>query len=212
MRCLAMSDTHGRHSKIFFYENKIDTIIHSGDFTSWGSHKKEPFIEFINWYADLPIKNKILIAGNHDYFIERNNHSARLMMKELGIIYLEDSSIVIDGIKFYGSPWTPVYLNLAFMKEDFDLQEIYEKIDLDTNVLISHGPPKGILDKSKNLMRVGSSSLRRKLKDLKKLKFVVFGHVHESRGRQTIMDVSYINASLRGLENHFVFEVFPEVN
>lgn len=201
MKVVFISDTHGKHKELDFsdkiYDN-IDTIVHSGDF----SHNLNQFYEFMNWYSETPFKNKILIPGNHETVLEHNQSMFFLTCKELGIHGLIDNEVVIDGIKFYGTPWTPMFYNWAWMEEDYLLDKHWDKIPKDTNVLITHGPRYGILDKvwgyrNNNYCQfsVGSETLGDAVDTLKELKIHTCGHIHESAGIIVKKGVIYINAS-----------------
>lgn len=199
MKICVISDTHSYHKYIELNCDKIDTIIHCGDFSSSRLHYKEDAIDFLNWYSNLNIKNKILIAGNHDLFLfklyKQNKIDKFFKKKYPNIIYLQDSSIIIDGIKFYGSPWTLRYYDWYFMlnKED-DLASQFQNIDDDTNVLITHSPAEGILDYARGNI-LGSSALLYKIENLKDLKFHLHGHIHESYGYRDLKNYTAINAA-----------------
>lgn len=148
MKILTISDTHTLHSMIPLDNLKdIDMIIHSGD----SSNIYNPYVNehevrnFITWFHSLPVKHKIFVAGNHDTSIEK-----RLITKDnfeaCSINYLEHESITIDGINIFGSPYTPIYGNWSFMKHRSKLDEYWKEIPENTDILITHGPPKGIMD------------------------------------------------------------------
>jgi Icc-related predicted phosphoesterase len=177
--------------------DKIDVVVHSGDCSNWmDPYKNESEVrDFINWYKDIPVPYKIYVAGNHDTSIER-----RMVTKEdfvnNGIIYLENEEVVIDGIKFWGSPITPTFGNWAFMKKREKIGILWDTIPEDTNVLIVHGPPKGIRDLSFDrygeLEMCGCSALMKRCIKLKhSLKLVAFGHIHNMDGVDTNQGVSY---------------------
>lgn len=200
MKFVSISDTHNQHRKLNFEDkiyNDVDTIIHAGDFSSG----IKSFNDFCLWFSELPFKNKILIAGNHDKIPYEEEENAKQILHSLGIIYLQDSYIVIDGIKIYGTPWTPTFMSWYFMQDEWDLSSYWDKIPEDTNILITHGPANEILDflpqENKN---VGSNTLRFKIEQLKELKYHVFGHIHESYGMKEMGNYAAINAStMRGI-------------
>lgn len=176
------------HPSVF---KEIDVVVHSGDC----SNHINPYLneaevrDFIQWYSSVPVKHKIYVAGNHDMSIER-----RLVTKEhfteVGIIYLENSEVVIDGVKFYGSPHTPTFGSWAFMKARDKMHPVWQAVPDDTDVLITHGPPKGIrdlsYDRQGNLEMCGCLSLAKRCFELKEtLKLVCFGHIHNMKGIDT---------------------------
>ena len=120
-----------------------------------------------------------------------------------GIIYLQDSEVIIEGFKFYGSPYTPAFNDWYFMKKRDKLHEIWQKIPEDTNVLITHGPPKGMLDLSEDrdgkLEICGDKALFKRVMIIKP-KYHLFGHVHSTReicntGLREVDGIVFSNAS-----------------
>ena len=196
-----ISDTHTKHLEIDsqlkqIYNDHPDSIlVHSGDISYRG--RKWEVEEFAQWYSSLPFKNKIMIAGNHDFLFEESPAVAdEILEKEgPGIIYLNDSGVELEGLKFWGSPVTPWFHNWAFNRIDDKIKEHWDLIPNDTNVLITHGPPYLTLDATKSGLRVGCPRLSNKIKDLTDLKVHVFGHIHEASGIAEKEGVTYVNAS-----------------
>ncbi len=195
MKAVVISDTHSREKKIEFFKDipaDVDMVIHAGDF----SHSQKTHDEFLKWYSELDIKYKILVAGNHDEVVaEIGYNEMRQVCHTLGIIYLQDTGIEIEGVKFWGSPMSSEFGNWAFMKNDMDLYtQHWEKIPLDTNVLITHGPAYGKCDEvfqdNGNDNSVGSKSLNLMTGKLKDLKYHFVGHIHDSCG-ETHQDEHY---------------------
>lgn len=193
MQVVTLADTHGYH----YYIGKTspalpagDVIVHAGDLTGRG--RLYELIEFANWYGGLDYKNKICIAGNHDEVAENmGNNNVKDLFWERGITYLCDSEYVIDGIKFYGTPYTPEFCGWNFMEDEYHLKKRYDNIPEDTDVLITHGPPYGVLDSQVYVLsnnysvakdRTGSTALAERIKELN-LKAHILGHIHEGRGR-----------------------------
>lgn len=96
MTILHISDTHGLHNQLTNL-TAADVIVHSGDFTLGGSEKEA--IEFMQWFCDLPYKHKVFVAGNHDMCMYGADKVEGLPEN---VHYLCNSSVIIDGIKFYG--------------------------------------------------------------------------------------------------------------
>jgi Icc-related predicted phosphoesterase len=171
---------------------KGDILIHCGDVTLNGTELET--IDFLKWFIKQDYRHKIMIAGNHDYFLETNPEFVKTRFKD--IHYLQDSSTVIDGIKYWGSPYTPEYKNMAFnLKRGEQLKKHWEKIPADVDVLITHGPPQGILDQTVNGDNVGCEHLAKRVERIKP-KFHLFGHVHEASGMEKHGATLYVNASL----------------
>jgi Icc-related predicted phosphoesterase len=180
---LHISDTHSYHDLLEIPEN-IDIIIHSGDFSNYKDfYKNEPESkDFLKWFGNLNIKYKVLIAGNHDAFPAISPQEFKDLCSYYNIIYLENESINIEGINIYGIPLTPSFGNWYFMKARHKLNEYWNNIPNNTDILVVHGPPKGILDLSWNrnntLEYCGCRSLRNHILNRLKLKYCLFGHIH----------------------------------
>lgn len=184
MKILHIGDTHNYHHLLTIPDN-IDMIIHSGDFSNhYDVYKNEPEArDFLNWYASLEIKHKILVAGNHDALPYHRNREFRETCKELNIIYLENESVEIDGIKIWGSPHTPQFGNWYFMKNRSKLDKVWQTIPDNTDIVVVHGPPKGLLDlsydRNHNLEMCGCSALKKRILKLEP-KLCLFGHIHNN--------------------------------
>jgi len=202
MKVIAISDPHGKHNKLYQWLEPADMIICAGDISGRGEENE--IKSFLKWYEFLPYKHKILIAGNHDFFFERYPDRIKRLIPE-GITYLENSSVVIEGFKFYGSPITPRFYNWAFNKSrGEEIKKYWDAIDADTDVLITHGPPFGFHDLVPNGRfqrpyndsdNVGCVDLMHRISELEKLKVHIFGHIHEGYGETVLGGVRYINAA-----------------
>lgn len=183
MKIFAISDTHGRHEQVVIPEG-TDMLIHAGDFsnTKLPAMNHNEVINFLMWLQQQPVKYKVIIAGNHDTSIEAR-FITKKDFKDRGIIYLEHESIEIEGIKIFGSPYTPEYNNWAFNRSRNKLGRIWDSIPDDTDILITHAPPKGILDsasRDKHLNEnVGCSALLKKVLKIQP-KYMIFGHIHDN--------------------------------
>lgn len=180
-----ISDTHSYHGLLEAPSN-IDIVIHSGDCSNYRDPYRNEFEvwDFIHWFSSLPIENKIYVAGNHDTSIERGLIKRQDFQKE-GIIYLENSSVEIGGLKIYGSPITPLFGDWAFMRNRAKIHKVWDSIEDDTDILVTHGPPKSILDsafRQNNIVELaGCSNLFKRIHNLPNLKAHLFGHIHNSK-------------------------------
>ena len=192
MKLVVISDTHNMHDHKNIPDG--DVLIHAGDITGRG--QLSMLEDFMVWMDFLPHKHKIVIAGNHDFCFQNNNDIKARWLVNKYATYLEDSSVVIDGIKFYGAPWQPEFNNWAFnLPRGEALREKWALIEDDTNVLITHGPPQGILDWCPG-GSVGCTELLQRTTELKHLKYHFFGHIHEGYGVEKHGDLTYANASI----------------
>ena len=192
MKIICIADTHGFNSHMYYElkDSDADVIIHAGDSLNYGT--KSDAILFNNDFSRLPMKYKIVVAGNHDAILETPN---KFRFTD-DIIYLQDSEVIIEGIKFFGSPWSKIFYNWAFMLPENKLAEKWAKIPLDTNILITHSPPFGTLDYVLN-RHGGSETLANHIKQLK-ISHHIFGHIHESFGQVIKENIHYINCSMLG--------------
>ncbi|MCH2046026.1 MAG: metallophosphatase domain-containing protein [Saprospiraceae bacterium] len=190
MQFVAISDTHGLHRKLKIPEG--DVIIHAGDFCAF--ENEELMHDFFDWYQDLDFDTKILIGGNHDFFAAKQSRKFQQLLPK-NITYLNDSGMTIDGINIWGSPVQPDLVGWAFGKRrGLEMKAHWDLIPKDTDLLITHTPPFGILDKSSSRRALGCEELKKKL-DYLDLQVHIFGHIHASYGEQLIGKTKYINAS-----------------
>lgn len=193
MRLVCISDTHSLHHRIPEIPEG-DVLIHAGD--SLGQGTLENIDEFNDWLGTLPHRHKIVIAGNHDWAFQETPAEARAAM--FNAVYLEDSGMEIEGVRFWGSPWTPIFLDWAFMLDRGEqLHERWQQIPDNTDVLITHGPPKGFGDLATmgfKCQNVGCMDLLERIDQLS-LKAHIFGHIHEGYGEYRKGETLLINAS-----------------
>lgn len=195
-KIVCLSDTHNCHEKISVPAG--DILIHSGDATVRGSQAE--IKAFLEWYAELPHRHKILVAGNHDWLFETENVLARRLADK--ICYLQDSFAFIEGLKIYGSPWQPRFYDWAFnLNRGAEIAEKWKLIPVDTEILITHGPPHGILDvvpRSYGNENTGCEELSKRIETLTtfgKLKLHIFGHIHCGYGITEKFGMKFVNAS-----------------
>jgi len=168
-------------------------LIHAGDVSHRG--KKEEVIDFVQWFSKQKFQYKIFVAGNHDFFFEKTSEEEIREVIPENIIYLNDSEIIIDGIKIWGSPITPWFFNWAFnRKRGEEIRKHWDLIPVDADILITHGPAYGFLDVISNEQHVGCQDLLRKVLVVKP-KIHVCGHIHESYGSIHRSGIQFINAS-----------------
>jgi Icc-related predicted phosphoesterase len=203
MKFTFISDTHCKHKQLPKLDGG-DILIHCGDISSRGYEHE--IYNFLKWFNNIEnYKTKIFIAGNHDWFFQDNPNKSKLILSEYpNISYLQDSFIIVDNLKIYGSPWQPEFCNWAFNVQRGDkIKEYWDKIPTDTDVLITHGPPFGILDRviGKNIS-LGCEELLKKVKEIKP-KVHAFGHIHSGYGIFYDGNTQFINASNLS-ESYFV--------
>jgi len=188
-----ISDTHLRD----FNPESADILCHSGDALNYGNF--EELTKFRKQLADIH-KNYtyiVYVPGNHDRWLESSmDYSVDFLREEVPNIHvLHNSSIELNGLKFYGTADNPVFCNWAFNKYPEELMQSYANIPDDVEVLITHCPPKGILD-SVYGKSVGSPELAYQYPRLKNLKAHLWGHIHYSYGKEMINGIQYSNAAI----------------
>ncbi len=199
-----ISDLHGFKPKL----SGGDLLIVAGDLTAKDLASEHGM--YCHWQYDLPYEKIIFIAGNHDGYIEKRPDLYIDGCDNQGkIAYLQDSGIEYKGLKIWGSPWTPTFYNWHFMKDrGTPIRKMWNLIPEDTDVLITHGPPYGILDKvdisskGDDFKRAGCMDLMDTIPRLKNLKAHIFGHIHGSYGQEVIRGVQFVNASIMDEDYH----------
>jgi Icc-related predicted phosphoesterase len=193
MTITVISDTHGLHRRIRNIPS-ADMLVHAGDVSNYG--EEHQVLDFLDWFSNQPHPYKIFIAGNHDFFFEQENEKYIQKNIPANIIYLNDSGCEVEGIKIYGSPITPEFMDWAFnRKRGKDIKKHWDKIPSDTNILITHGPPFGILDTNKNQHKTGCEDLLKTVQKIKP-KYHLFGHIHEAYGIKSVGITTFVNASI----------------
>jgi hypothetical protein len=176
-------------------------IIHSGDFSMAGTGKE--VTDFIDWFGALNYRYKIFVAGNHDECLYGKKQEIIQRLLPAGCYYLCHSGIEIEGLKFWGVPF--------FFLDNVNgrFSDIMAQIPDDTDILISHRPPYGILDTSGNIY--GCPDLLPAVMRILP-RYHLFGHVHGACGVKRYGTTTFVNAALTNekyeLSNEpFVFDV-----
>lgn len=192
VKIVCIADTHLDWNKVKVPDG--DIFIHAGD---WEAFFTQHISEFNRWLGKLPHKHKIVIAGNHDKFVAENGCLVKEMITNA--IYLENSGCKVMGLKFWGSPITPRFGDWFFMKErGSSIRRYWDEIPMGTDVLITHGPPYGIMDYvpySYGSHNVGCKDLLEVINKIKP-KVHIFGHIHGGYGLQPSDTTLFINASV----------------
>jgi len=198
MKLVFISDTHSRHA--FIDVPNGDVIFHTGDFSKRG--RPEEVRDFLDWFSALPHRYKVFIAGNHDFMAEREPEIFGQMIPD-NVIYLNDSGTNIEGVPVWGSPIQPWFYDWAFNRQrGAEIREHWKLIPDNTQILLVHGPPYGILDTVIDGRPVGCRDLGRRILELPQLQIAAFGHIHEAYGSVEQNGVRYINAAMLDVEYH----------
>jgi Icc-related predicted phosphoesterase len=207
MKITCISDTHTYHREIKL--EPTDILIFGGDFMNSG-HDEEEVIDFLSWFYAQPAKYKIMIAGNHDRYVENYGDAFKSMLDVCPeIIYLQDEIVTIEGFKIYGTPHSKIFYNWAFNRSEEALSRLFDKIPLDTNILISHAPQLGVLDELVSGENVGEKTLSNRINELQDLKLHVFGHIHNGFGMIKPHNKSYISVNAAQVDERYELNNFP---
>jgi len=173
-----------------------DILLCAGDLTYRGTIDEVD--QMLHWLNEQDYSHIILVAGNHDFLFEKNpGHAEALLKKYPHIIYLNDSGTQIDDLKIWGSPVQPWFHNWAFNRyRGDDIQKHWDLIPDKVDILITHGPPNGILDLTmRSQEHVGCAQLLKKIEKIKP-KIHLFGHIHEGYGIVKQDGTLFVNASI----------------
>ncbi len=176
--------THMTHEQLDIPKD-TDLLIHSGDWSNYRDVVKNEIEckQFVEWVGKelSHIPHKVFVPGNHNVFEFENLKWSRRMWEKVGVKLLIDEHVEIEGYKIFGSPYVPTYGDWVFMA---DRGKLYKRwcnaIDDDIDILITHGPPKGILDLNCNLQPTGDSALLTRIQTLHNLKLHMFSHIHSN--------------------------------
>lgn len=183
-----IADTHQKHRQVTI--PPCDLLIHCGDFGYFERDDRATLEDVDAWFAELPADKIVCIGGNHDFMLQRREF--RFSHAEL----LEDSGIEYRGLRIYGSPWCPELPFFAYHATEPQLIEKWRRIPSGIDVLITHTPPRGILDLPfGSATHVGCPHLKAELKRIRP-RVHAFGHIHHSHGRQEDGGTLYLNAAV----------------
>jgi len=185
MRLVALSDTHGYHKKLTVPDG--DILIYAGDFSMRA--RLSDVVLFANWLNSLPHEHKIIIPGNHDVYCEGDTDWAR---KEFSPAhYLLHSSVEVAGLRFFGSPYSSAIFEPSKWAFDYppngsQSKRLWSQIPTGTDILVTHGPPKNILDRVLYAdpgedPNVGDHFLMWNVARIQP-RLHIFGHIHEGYG------------------------------
>lgn len=208
MRIGLISDTHMRHASITIPD--VDVLVHAGDFTRRG--RTEEAEAFMAWFAAQP-GEKVLVAGNHDHCSEYRADEMRARAARHGVTYLVDEVATVKGLRVFGSPITPAFRSGAWNRvRGAEIRKSWERIPEGLDLLVTHGPPKGVLDRTFFGANVGCADLTEIVR-ARPPRLHVFGHIHEAFGETRLpgLDTRFVNASssklLSGVRGAVVVEL-----
>jgi Icc-related predicted phosphoesterase len=188
-KIVVISDLHRAEKKVPAI--KGDILICTGDL---GILDEYDLNWILDWFTSLNFKYAVWIGGNHDRYLEELWRAKIEPVMPNNIHYLMNNQVTVNGIKFWGSPFSPMYNQWHFMDFLPGLKKIWTTIPQDTDIVLTHCPPFGINDQVNGISQ-GCPALRDKIKEIKP-KYHIFGHIHEGYGIYCDENTTYINASL----------------
>ena len=201
-------NTHGLHDRMNAPIPEGDLLVHAGDLTNVGRMNEVAAAGV--WLRKMGKRfpaGVVVVAGNHDWMFEKNRAMAVQLLNQgltgdtlnSQIVYLEDSGTEIEGLKIYGSPWQPRFLDWAFnLDRGETIKQKWDLIPEGLDILITHGPPMGILDQTNPILgtdRLGCEELIKAVERAKP-KLHVFGHIHGGYGRVQYPHTLFVNAAI----------------
>ncbi|HEU4405669.1 MAG TPA: metallophosphatase domain-containing protein [Polyangiaceae bacterium] len=191
MRIVAVADTHLFHDELRVPEG--DLFVHAGDLCRGGT--LDELERGLAWVRSLPHRFKVLVAGNHDWAFAREPAEARALAAGAGVLYLEDGGAEVGGLRVWGSPWQPTYYDWAFnLPRGRALAEKWARVPPGLDLLVTHGPPAGVGDRSSMGGRSGCDDLRARIAEVRP-RVHLFGHIHEDGGAWAHEGTLFVNCT-----------------
>lgn len=247
MKIVALSDLHGNLPEL----PQCDVVCICGDIVPLMVQKNAMQSvawlsgPFQKWALDLPCKKVIMIWGNHDFIGERllkygptdgdtisfpvgynGNLQHNLLFQNDSnekIVILCDERYEYKGKVFYGTSWCPSLNNWAFYQNSGGLKEKFSGIPFDTDVLLTHCPPKFgqqgiVLETNWNFgSNFGCQELQDVLENVFQFKsgvtHILSGHIHsgnhniETHGGLAYRNVSLLNEDYEVAYQPFIFTI-----
>lgn len=197
MKLAVVSDTHGRHAKITV--PPCDLLVHAGDWSHRGT--RDESLALFDWLAAQPAEAVVLVAGNHDLWAEAAPDQTREAARERGLRYLCDEGCTVGGLTIWGSPVTPTFKRMAFNRDRGEpIRTHWDAIPAGLDLLITHGPPRGVADRMFLGLHVGCDDLLEAVQ-ARPPRVHLFGHIHEAAGEARLpgCPTRFINAASRRL-------------
>ncbi|HEY3987924.1 MAG TPA: metallophosphatase domain-containing protein [Acidobacteriaceae bacterium] len=185
MRICIVSDTHQLENELTI--PPCEMLLHCGDWSFFGK-SVAAMDAFNDWIGEQPARFKVVTCGNHEYPVQADPEGWRRRLSNATLLLNE--SVTIEGIKIFGSPITPLYGGAFGMSNEADREKLYSTIPADTDILMTHGAPQGVLDADQ-----GCAALRRTVLRIKP-RLHCFGHVHSAYGTLSTKTTLFVNAAI----------------
>ncbi|KAE8445359.1 hypothetical protein EG329_013481 [Mollisiaceae sp. DMI_Dod_QoI] len=208
-RFVCISDTHNASPNGAFKLPKGDVLVHAGDMTNQGSISE--LQKTVKWLEEADFEAKIVVAGNHDITLDsefytqygayfHNQHPQdpakcqQLLEQSPSILWLKHESATIKlesptglrtTFKIFGSPLSPENGMWAFRYNPDEAVQTWDQIPLDSDIVVTHTPPKYHCDETRQRRAAGCESLRNALWRVRP-RLAICGHIHEGRGVERV--------------------------
>ncbi|MEL7449854.1 MAG: metallophosphoesterase family protein [Pseudomonadota bacterium] len=189
MKLVVISDTHLRHEH--FGRLQGDVLIHCGDMFDLFEEDGADMAAMDRWFGEQDFDLVLCTGGNHDLPLERALQRDPQPFRNA--VYLQDDAYTYQGKVFWGSPWVPDLPYHAFHASSRELVDKWSRIPVGVDVLITHTPPRSILDESSGGYALGCHDLMQAVNHVKP-SVHCFGHIHHSRGELQRRGIRFINA------------------
>lgn len=197
MKIVAISDVHGKWNKITIPECNL--LISCGDYSFRGeTHMVK---DFHKWLNKQPATHIISVQGNHELQVQHNFNLSKQIAQEQcpRVHFMEEGLVEIEDKKIWCSAWTPWFYDWAYnARRGEEIQRHWDLIPQDIDILVTHGPPAGVLDTviGREQDHLGCLDLMDKINQLPKLKYHFFGHIHSGHGTMNFNDKTFFNVSI----------------
>lgn len=211
MRVALTADFHGR---VLPDVPECDLLVYAGDIGG----EQFAFGPFQKWLEEVPAKDVVGVAGNHDWWampsgwadakIQDILHESLAYNLPWAYLYNE-SYTTEEGLVVWGSPFTNRFMDWAFMAEENGLDQVWATMPDETHLVVTHGPPYGCCDRVARTIpdpSVGSTSLLERLTAAPNVRWAVCGHIHEGYGTSRIVrpDNSHIDVyNVAAVDEHY---------
>ncbi|MBX2796899.1 MAG: metallophosphatase domain-containing protein [Myxococcales bacterium] len=182
-----VSDTHGRHDELGVLA--ADVLVHCGDGTD---QPERTLSELDAWFAQQDVEHVLYVPGNHDFACEARWLAGQPVFEHARVVV--DELVEVCGVRIFGSPWVPDLQGWAYFGTPTQLQEAWSRVPAGIDVLATHTPPAGILDRNRRGMSLGCPALRDELARIRP-QIHAFGHIHASGGLEERGVTTFVNAS-----------------
>lgn len=197
MRILVVSDIHSRFSKLeeLIRSEKADILAVCGDITDFRRGDVNRFVRIV----EGSFRWCLFVHGNCDYEDSFDGIESENLM------YIHGKSVEIGDVTFHGlggSTHTPFNTPSEY-DEDYYRKLIRKFRPGKRNILISHSPPYGVLDRTHSGVSAGSLAIR---ESMEMFDAVFCGHIHEARGiervgRTIVLNTGTLSAGEYGVAN-----------